>query len=104
MGILKRITKKYKSLRFLNKKATKLSVLGFALVALCISSNYSFAKYRDENYGGGNAGTAKFGEANLTFNPVVIQTPSIMESKTHFGYYAILATFNVNIGASDTMR
>lgn len=57
-NVLKKITKKYKWLRFLNRKVTKLSVLGASLVGLCVSSGASFAKYRDENYGGGNAGVA----------------------------------------------
>ena len=75
MSILKRITKKYKSLRFLNKKATKLSILGVALIGLCLSSSYSFAKYRDENYGGGNAGAAKFDFGKITYTPTTIRQP-----------------------------
>ena len=74
-NILKKITKKYKWLRFLNYKTTKLAVLSVALFGLCLSSGHSFAKYRDENYGGGNAGAAKFDYGLITFNPVSIQEP-----------------------------
>ena len=74
-NVLKKITKKYKWLRFLNYKTTKLAVLSAALFGLCLSSGASFAKYRDENYGGGNAGAAKFEYGLVTFNPVSIQEP-----------------------------
>ena len=67
-NVLKKITKKYKWLRFLNYKTTKLAVLSAALFGLCLSSGASFAKYRDENYGGGNAGAAKFGGEIVSFD------------------------------------
>ena len=49
MSILKKITNKYGFLRFLNRKTTKLFLLSATLVGLCLSSGYSFAKYREEN-------------------------------------------------------
>ena len=75
-NIVKKITKKYKWLRFLNYKTTKLAVLSAALFGLCLSSGASFAKYRDENYGGGNAGAAKFGDAIIYSDYSRIQIPS----------------------------
>ena len=46
-NIIKKITKKYKWLRFLNYKTTKLAVLSAALFGLCLSSGASFDKYRE---------------------------------------------------------
>lgn len=74
-NVLKKITKKYKWLRFLNYKTTKLAVLSVALFGLCLSSGASFAKYRDENYSGGNAGAAKFEYGKVSFTPKSIQEP-----------------------------
>ena len=42
------------------KKSFKLSLVFLSLLGMLASGGHSFAKYRDENYGGGNAGTAKF--------------------------------------------
>ena len=74
-NVLKKITKKYKWLRFLNYKTTKLAVLSAALFGLCLSSGASFAKYRDENYGGENAGAAKFEYGKITPDFKSIQEP-----------------------------
>lgn len=79
MSILKKITNKYGSLRFLNKKATKLGILSAALVGLCLSSGYSFAKYRDENYAGGNAGIAIPGDFIIDNQPFNVQMPESFE-------------------------
>ena len=79
-NILKKITKKYKWLRFFNYKTTKLAVLSVALFGLCLSSGASFAKYRDENYGGGNAGAAKFGNVIIGDRDNYQQLPTSFES------------------------
>ena len=79
-NILKKITKKYKWLRFLNYKTTKLAVLSAALFGLCLSSGHSFAKYRDENYGNGNAGAAKF-----EYGRIIPVSKSIQEPKSSNG-------------------
>ena len=100
MSILKRITKKYKSLRFLNKKATKLSMLGVALMGLCLSSSYSFAKYKSENYGGGAAGVATIGSVNT--ESVVIKAELINGAST--GLYCFSAEFYIDISASEVRR
>ena len=94
MSILKRITKKYKSLRFLNKKATKLSILGVSLIGLCLSSGYSFAKYRDENFGWDNAGVASPGE--VYFHPIyeTFKLPSTINN-SHFGTYVVVSEFYI---------
>lgn len=96
--IIKKITKKYKWLRFLNRKVTKLSVLGASLVGLCISSGASFAKYRDENYGNGNAGIATMGDVVVSYIETgtdnTIQLPSIGKS-TDGGWHAFIATIKV---------
>ena len=96
--ILKKITKKYKWLRFLNYKTTKLAVLSAALFGLCLSSGYSFAKYRDENYGGGNGGIATMGDIVVSYNEAgtdnTIQLPSIGKT-TDGGWHAFIATIKV---------
>ena len=95
-NVLKKITKKYKWLRFLNRKVTKLSVLGASLVGLCISSGASFAKYRDENYGSGNAGIATIKDVKVNYIPQTIQIPSNITSSDE-GYHCFIATFYVSI-------
>ena len=74
--VLKKITKKYKWLRFLNYKTTKLAVLSAALFGLCLSSGASFAKYRDENYGGENAGVAVFQNGYINDVSAYVQVPT----------------------------
>ena len=93
-NILKKITKKYKWLRFLNKKVTKLSILGTSLVGLCISSGASFAKYIDTNYGNGNAGAARF-KVSVTNDTRFIYLPDDL-STFKMGYYAFVAEFCVD--------
>lgn len=94
-NVLKKITKKYKWLRFLNRKVTKLSVLGASLVGLCVSSGASFAKYRDENYGNGDAGAARFG-AKIENTTKFIYLPTIGGTNSPSGYYAFAAEFCVD--------
>ena len=94
-NVLKKITKKYKWLRFLNYKTTKLAVLSAALFGLCLSSGASFAKYRDENYGGGNAGVAKFGaEPDIKYTLDAIKFPDNVD-ESDLGTYAYIAEFGI---------
>lgn len=93
-NIVKKITKKYKWLRFLNYKTTKLAVLSAALFGLCLSSGYSFAKYRDENYGGGAAGIATIKNVKVNYIPQTIQIPENIVSSDK-GYHCFIATFYV---------
>lgn len=88
--ILKKIAKKYKWLRFLNYKTTKLAVLSAALFGLCLSSGHSFAKYRDENYGNGAAAAARFG---ITVEPVA---ETISLANANVGKYVFTANFKVS--------
>ena len=93
--------KKYKGiLRLFKKKTFKLSVLGLALVGLLISSGTSFAKYKDENYGGGNAGAAKFGTWTITQSIVRVNIPENRQE----GYYAFVADFNVTFSEGEVAR
>ena len=87
-------------LRLFKKKAFKLSVLGVALIGLLISSGTSFAKYRDENYGGGAAGTAKFGTWSITQSIVSVNFPEDRKE----GYYAFVADFNVYFSEGEVAR
>lgn len=103
-NIIKKITKKYKWLRFLNYKTTKLAVLSAALFGLCLSSGASFAKYRDENYGNENAGAAKFGDAIIYSDYSRIQIPSNLSYTADFGFYAFIATFRIEFQASEVQR
>ena len=102
--ILKKIAKKYKWLRFLNRKVTKLSVLGASFVGLCISSGASFAKYRDENYGNGNEGIATMGGASLKYDYETNQISSYLDPLKDKGYYIFMSTFRVELSASETSR
>lgn len=99
-NVLKKITKKYKWLRFLNRKVTKLSVLGASLVGLCVSSGASFAKYRDENYGNDNAVIAKLGIATMYDKSIKIAEAQV----NHEGIYALVADFKIVISESEVSR
>lgn len=111
-NVLKKITKKYKWLRFLNYKTTKLAVLSAALFGLCLSSGASFAKYRDENYGGGNAGAATFGDVTISYIEddavTTINLPkegsSSSEDNPDVGWHAFIATFMMTIRPSEVKR
>ena len=112
-NIIKKITKKYKWLRFLNYKTTKLAVLSAALFGLCLSSGASFAKYRDENYGNGNAGIATMGDVVVTYHEEgidpTIQLPKLGSLGSESGWHAFLATikvqfFNVEVKYNFTMN
>ena len=97
-NVLKKITKKYKWLRFLNYKTTKLAVLSAVLFGLCLSSGASFAKYRDENYGNGNAGIATMGGIVVTYTDGTIITTNQLPSTgtaSETGWHAFIATIKV---------
>lgn len=94
-NVLKKITKKYKWLRFLNYKTTKLAVLSAALFGLCLSSGHSFAKYRDENYGSGNAGAAKFGVELIRDAENTVSTKDI-DNINKTGIFVFTATFSIS--------
>ena len=96
--ILKKITKKYKWLRFLNYKTTKLAVLSAALFGLCLSSGASFAKYRDENYGNGAAGAAILNTMHLSYEYIPIAMPDILTSG---GVFAFAASFSLSVEPSE---
>ena len=87
-------------LRLLKKKAFKLSTLGVSLVGLLVSSGISFAKYIDTNYGGGNAGAAKFGSWHVTSSTTPIDVPNNAPD----GWYAFLATFSITFSESEVSR
>lgn len=99
-NVLKKITKKYKWLRFLNYKTTKLAVLSAALFGLCLSSGHSFAKYRDENYGNGNAGAAKFDYGIVTYDPVTLKQPD-ENTDIEGGIHCFIASFKLTINESE---
>ena len=86
------------SLLLFNKKV--VCMVGKSLVGLLISSGNSFAKYRDENYGGGNAGAAKFGSWSITSSTVNVQFPDNAPK----GYYAFIASFTVSFTEGEVAR
>lgn len=86
--------------RVFRKKAFKLSMVGISLVGLLISSGHSFAKYRDENYGGGNAGAAKFGSWSIASSTVNVKFPDSAPT----GYYAFIASFTVSFTEGEVAR
>ena len=109
-NILKKITKKYKWLRFLNYKTTKLAVLSAALFGLCLSSGASFAKYRDENYGNGNAGIARIGDIEINDIDSVIKSPTSftnLSTQIHsfiFGFSITYENFEVAASCGVNLR
>ena len=93
--------KKYMGiLRLFKKKNFKLSLVVLSLVGLLASSGASFAKYRDENYGGGNAGTAKFGSWTINNAMDPINVPSDASK----GWYAFKASFSISFTAGEVKR
>ena len=87
-------------LRFLKKKVVKICVLSTSVVGLSISSTLSFAKYRNEYYGGANAGTAKFGTWLIQSEKTPIDVPTNARS----GWYAFVATFSISFSTSEVDR
>ena len=83
------------SLKKVKKKYIKLCLLATSLIGLMVSSGFSFAKYRDENYGGGNAGAAKFG-AKISNTTKFVHLPTMGGTNAPYGYYAFIAEFNVD--------
>jgi hypothetical protein len=80
--------------RVVKKKYIKLCLLASSLVGLMVSSSFSFAKYRDENYGNGNAGAARF-SINVTNDTKFIYLPDNLDGYES-NYYAFLASFCVD--------
>ena len=78
------------------KKYLKLSLVFASLVGLLISSNHSFAKYIDSNYGGGNAGAARF---NVNFDTIASPISVASLDTDDVGKTcAFVASFNVDFG------
>lgn len=100
MIILKKIAKKCRFLRFLNKKITKLSVLGISLIGLCVSSGVSFAKFRSANYGGGAGSIAQLGTAKFSYDSTNVE----ILGDLNIGLYAFIASFNVQYSPSEVER
>ena len=93
--------KKYMGiLRLFKKKSFKLSLVCLSLIGMLASSGASFAKYRDENYGGGNAGTAKFGSWSVDNNMQPINVPS----NATYGWYAFKASFSITFTEGEVRR
>lgn len=80
--------------KLFKKKSFKLSLVFLSLVGMLASGGHSFAKYRDENHGNGNAGAARFG-IELVYYPKTISTKDI-RSTNKLGYYAFVASFYVS--------
>ena len=81
--------------KVVKKKYIKLCLLAASLVGLMVSSSFSFAKYRNENYGGGNAGAARF-SVNVTNDTKFIYLPDDL-SGYESNYYAFLASFCIDL-------
>ena len=93
--------KKYMGiLRLFKKKSVKLSLVCLSLIGMLLSSGASFAKYRDENYGGGNAGAAKFGSWSVQSNMAPINVPENAPT----GWYAFKADFSVLFTSGEVSR
>ena len=86
----------FKSLkRVVKKKYIKLCLLASSLVGLMVSSGFSYAKYRNENYGNGNAGAARF-NINVTNDTKFIYLPDNL-SGYESNHYAFLASICVDL-------
>ena len=87
------------SLKKVKKKYIKLCLLAASLVGLMVSSSFSFAKYRDENYGNGEAGAAKFG-MSVTNETKFIYLPDNLNGYES-NHYAFLASFCIDLSECD---
>ena len=86
----------FKSLKkVVKKKYIKLCLLGASLSGLMVSSGFSYAKYRNENYGNGNAGAARF-NINVTNDTKFIYLPDNLAGYES-NHYAFLASFCVDL-------
>ena len=86
--------------KLFKKKSFKLSLVFLSLLGMLASGGHSFAKYRDENYGGGNAGAAKFGSWSITSSTVNVKFPDGAPT----GYYAFIASFTVSFTVGEVAR
>ena len=86
--------------KLFKKKSFKLSLVFLSLLGMLASGGHSFAKYRDENYGGGNAGAAKFGSWSITSSTVNVKFPDGAPK----GYYAFIASFTVSFTEGEVAR
>lgn len=82
------------------KKYLKLSFVFVAFVGLLISSNHSFAKYIESNYGGGNARVARLEHGQVTNNPSPLKQPD-ENADIEGGYHCFIASFKLNIYKSE---
>ena len=86
----------FKSLKkVVKKKYIKLCLLAASLSGLMVSSGFSYAKYRNENYGNGNAGAARF-NISVTNDTKFIYLPDNLAGYES-NYYAFLASFCVDL-------
>ena len=85
--------------KLFKKKSFKLSLVFVSLIGMLASGGHSFAKYRDENYGNGNAGTAKFG-VKVSFDPAMISLKYLEEGDVT-KWYVFIAKFNVSFEESE---
>ena len=86
--------------KLFKKKSFKLSLVFLSLLGMLASGGHSFAKYRDENYGGGNAGAAKFGSWSITSSTVNVKFPDGAPT----GYYAFIDSFTVSFTEGEVAR
>ena len=86
--------------KLFKKKSFKLSLVFLSLLGMLASGGHSFAKYRDENYGGGNAGAAKFGSWSITSSTVNVKFPDGAPT----GCYAFIASFTVSFTEGEVAR
>ena len=82
--------------KLFKKKSFKLSLVFLSLLGMLASGGHSFAKYRDENYGGGNAGAAKFDFGKITFTNKSIKQPTIKDN-IKAGVHAFVCEFQLEI-------
>ena len=81
--------------KLFKKKSFKLSLVFVSLVGMLASGGHSFAKYRDENYGGGNAGAARF-MIDFDSMPELVSVAALGESDVG-KVVAFLAYFTVTM-------
>ena len=86
--------------KLFKKKSFKLSLVFLSLLGMLASGGHSFAKYRDEKYGGGNAGAAKFGSWSITSSTVNVK----FSDNAPKGYYAFIASFTVSFTEGEVAR
>ena len=86
--------------KLFKKKSFKLSLVFLSLVGMLASGGHSFAKYRDENYGSGNAGAAQFNYGEITFTNKSIKQPTL-EENIKAGVHAFVCEFQLVIPVTE---